>query len=277
MDPATALHHLGGVAELDALRPLEVSASTLRRLVAEGSIVRIRRGCYALPDTDRVTIAETAWRGRATCVTVAERCGLPLLAAHDGVHLAIPAGRNHGRDHLCLPSHVTAHHVADPHQAGTFAGAIDLASRCTAREEQLVIVDAALSRGLLRRGDIAGFTATGGERRAFLLRHASAASGSLLETMTGLILRRARIPFAQQVEIEGLGRVDFVVDGRLIVEVDGRATHDTPEQFVEDRRRDRAAAIRGYRVLRFTYGDVIRRPDTVLADVRSALAAPSRL
>ncbi|WP_062467284.1 DUF559 domain-containing protein [Demequina maris] len=276
MDVATALHHLGDVAETSALRRLGVTASALRAHVADGSIVRVRRGCYALPTADPVTVAETAWRGRATCVTVAARCGLPLLTAHEGIHLAIPRGRNHGSDHLGLPAQVVAHHVDDTHRAGTFAGAVDLTCRCATREEQLVLVDAALARGLLRREDVAGFVATSAERRAFLQRHASGLAGSMLETLTGLLLRRARLGFRQQVAIDGLGRVDFVVEGRLIVEVDGRATHDNPAQFAEDRRRDRAAVAAGYRVLRFTYADVVRRPETVLADVRAALAAPLR-
>src|SRR5204863_6405115 len=47
--------------------------------------------------------------------------------------------------------------------------------------------------------------------------------------------------------------VDFLWrDQRLIVETDGAATHLTPTAFEEDRRRDAALQVAGFRVVRFT-------------------------
>jgi very-short-patch-repair endonuclease len=52
---------------------------------------------------------------------------------------------------------------------------------------------------------------------------------------------------------------------RLIVETDGWDTHRTKAAFKSDRRKDAALTAAGYRVMRFTYDDVVYEPDTVVA------------
>jgi very-short-patch-repair endonuclease len=68
--------------------------------------------------------------------------------------------------------------------------------------------------------------------------------------------------------------VDFLwADAKLVVEVDGRGTHATRRAFQEDRERDGRLAVAGYRVVRFTWWDVTRRPAVVADRVRRLLAA----
>lgn len=62
---------------------------------------------------------------------------------------------------------------------------------------------------------------------------------------------------APQVKIPGLGRVDFLVGKRLIIEVDSRAFHDTEDSFERDRERDLKAAALGYITIRVTYKQVM--------------------
>jgi len=63
--------------------------------------------------------------------------------------------------------------------------------------------------------------------------------------------------------------VDFLwPDRRLIVETDGAATHATPTGFHADRRRDAELAGREYRVLRFTWRQVLYEPHSVLRAMR---------
>jgi very-short-patch-repair endonuclease len=75
--------------------------------------------------------------------------------------------------------------------------------------------------------------------------------------------------------------LDYVVDflwpeAGLVVEVDGRATHGTRRAFQGDRDRDSRLVVAGYRVLRFTWWDVTRRPAVVADRVRRLLLAESR-
>jgi very-short-patch-repair endonuclease len=71
--------------------------------------------------------------------------------------------------------------------------------------------------------------------------------------------------------IEGF-EVDCAWRGeRLIVELDGRATHDTPHAFEADRLRDRTLSAHGWRVVRITWRQLHDQPAEVEADLRKLL------
>jgi very-short-patch-repair endonuclease len=70
--------------------------------------------------------------------------------------------------------------------------------------------------------------------------------------------------------------LDYIVDflwaeARLVVEVDGRQSHDTRRAFQADRDRDGRLAVAGFRVVRFTWRDLTRRPAVVADRVRRLL------
>jgi very-short-patch-repair endonuclease len=59
----------------------------------------------------------------------------------------------------------------------------------------------------------------------------------------------------------------------LIVETDDVATHHTQNAFAADRRRDVELTLAGYQVLRFTWADVVERPEWVAYAVSSAASS----
>jgi len=66
---------------------------------------------------------------------------------------------------------------------------------------------------------------------------------------------------------------DFVWHAeRLVVEVDGWATHSTRRAFREDRRRDRLLRLAGWEVVRFTWDDVVHDAARVEREMRSLIA-----
>ena len=69
-----------------------------------------------------------------------------------------------------------------------------------------------------------------------------------------------------QVESPGIGQVDFLLEGFLIVEIDG-STHLEPAQVKKDRRRKNASTLTGYAVLRYGYQDVVYNPQKVIDEV----------
>lgn len=70
--------------------------------------------------------------------------------------------------------------------------------------------------------------------------------------------------------------IDFLWEQKqVIVETDGRETHETPTAFQDDRRRDQFLAAAGYRVLRITWDQMRSEPRGVLERVSRALD-PSR-
>ena len=71
--------------------------------------------------------------------------------------------------------------------------------------------------------------------------------------------------------LEGLV-VDFLWPAqRLIAETDGAATHLTATAFETDRRRDAALLLAGYRVVRFTWQQVVHGPGEVAAILQGLL------
>ena len=79
------------------------------------------------------------------------------------------------------------------------------------------------------------------------------------------------------VRIEGI-EVDCAwPEQRVIVELDGRSTHDTPAAFEEDRARDRRLEAAGWRVIRVTWRQLHDTPDELEADLRRLLGlSPER-
>lgn len=71
-------------------------------------------------------------------------------------------------------------------------------------------------------------------------------------------------------------RLDLAfLDQRLAIELDGWAFHSTPSTFRRDRARQNELLLDGWLVLRFTWHDLVRAPDRVVAEIQAALAARS--
>ncbi|HET7454625.1 MAG TPA: DUF559 domain-containing protein [Solirubrobacterales bacterium] len=68
--------------------------------------------------------------------------------------------------------------------------------------------------------------------------------------------------------------VDFFWEKeRVVVETDGRETHETPTAFQDDRRRDQFLVAAGYRVLRITWDQLHGERQAVLRRVSRALGS----
>jgi very-short-patch-repair endonuclease len=70
-----------------------------------------------------------------------------------------------------------------------------------------------------------------------------------------------------------IARVDMAWPSRrVIIEVDGREHHETPEAVLRDRDKQNRLAGAGWTLLRFTWSDIVRQPAYVIARVRAALS-----
>ena len=73
-------------------------------------------------------------------------------------------------------------------------------------------------------------------------------------------------------QIERVGECDVVwPEARLVVELDGYATHGTRRSFETDRARDRALHVAGWRVIRVTWRQLRDQPDQLANDLRALL------
>jgi very-short-patch-repair endonuclease len=89
------------------------------------------------------------------------------------------------------------------------------------------------------------------------------------------LISQARLPRPEtNVRLEGY-EVDLLWRReRLIVEVDGYAYHSTRQAFERDRARDAALQAAGYRVVRFTWRQIVDNSYAVVAQLSALLSAP---
>lgn len=99
----------------------------------------------------------------------------------------------------------------------------------------------------------------------------------LLEARTARVLREGGLPspaFQHEVRVRGrlVARVDFAwPDMRVAVEVDGFEVHATPRAMQADLERQNRFVAAGWTVVRFTWLDVVRRPEWVAAQIAAVL------
>ncbi|WP_234988098.1 DUF559 domain-containing protein [Demequina sp. NBRC 110056] len=158
-----------------------------------------------------------------------------------------------------------------PQMPTTAAQQIDLSALCCGPREQLALVDAALRDGLISRGDIAAFVCGWTPRRTWLAAMADARSESLSETCARVELVEAGFTVVPQFQLRAVGRVDFLVEGSVVVEIDSAAHHSGEDAKARDRDRDRAATTQGYATLRYMFHDAVERPEVIVDDVHATL------
>lgn len=99
---------------------------------------------------------------------------------------------------------------------------------------------------------------------------------SELEERFQAFLLKAGLPLPKTNQrVEGY-EVDCVwPEQRLIVELDGRAVHDTGQAFERDRVRDRVLTAAGWHVIRVTWRQLHEEPELLEADLRRLLRHPA--
>lgn len=142
-------------------------------------------------------------------------------------------------------------------------------------DDAVATLDSVLNRRLLTRRELREIVAGLPRRVRRLWRLVDGRAASGIETKLRLALERAGLRVEVQVRIDGVGRVDLVVDGWLVVEADGAEFHDSPGRARADRHRNAALVRRGYRWHRFGYEQVMHDLDGCVAVVLELLRRPN--
>jgi hypothetical protein len=105
-----------------------------------------------------------------------------------------------------------------------------------------------------------------------VLGEARVVTRSELEVRFRRFLRTSGVPApALNVRLEGI-ECDCVWHAqRLVVELDGRAAHDTAAAFERDRARDRMLYVAGWSVVRITWRQLRNEPERITADLKKLL------
>lgn len=245
----------GGVSRTSALRKAGASARHLRRACVAGAIRPLRAGVYATPHADAKVITAALHGGSLCCASVLADLGVWVLDAA-AVHVALGA---HGRQREHADCSCIAHWDDGPSGYGRVdvVRALVQLARCQGDEAFFAAFESAWHLGLLsrRRRLEVRRRLDAGQRRLVDAARPDAESG--LESILRLRLLRLGITLRSQVRIPTVGRVDFVLGERIILEVDGRENHDGESLRHRDLVRDANAAARGYTTLRFDYALVL--------------------
>lgn len=258
------------------------SARWIAEQVRAGRLVPIRKGHFHLPGAPEQVVRAVRVGGLATGATAAAALG--LWTPTDGrLAVVVPATASRLRDPddarrpLAgdgVRVHWTGERMPQETLLDRIAPALVVLEHLLltfAPARALTTVDSALHQLRIRPADLAVLRERLPAHLAGVLALADARAESGLETVARVLLQLAGFRVVPQVEITGVGRVDLVVEGRLIVELDGAVWH--AGKFEEDRARDAAAARLGYRTLRFTYQQVMDEWPTVFAAITRALAS----
>lgn len=274
-----------------------ITPNSLTRRVANGEIMRLRRGVYApsrtLSDVERIDATLlTAPRGSILGFEAAATLlKVPIPHSHgmQRVDLYVPSGSPHSggrpqpeaRLHFAnLPAaQVRAvHGVSVTSIART---AVDL-SRSQPFERMLIALDHARRAGVsLRALYDARYAAAGNRGVAKLdqaLRHSSDLSESPLESMSRGVFVSAGVPSPTlQHQVYGASgrqyRVDFYWPrSNLIGEADGFSKYaNDPASFRREKEREDDLRLVGFLFVRWTWDEIVLRPETVTRRIMEQL------
>lgn len=269
--PADLLVRFDGIAHGRRLQEFGCSRTQLSAAARSGSIHRLRAGVFVLAAADPKVVAAGAHGGALTCADALRAHGVWLLSAEDeSVHVWMGGS---GRRHPHAGCECTVHYSAGTAQLGFAPIAVALihAYRCLTAEEFFAAYESAWNKRLISAHDRARIRKELPSAARWMLDLARADSESGLESLLRLRLHVLGIFLECQVTIEGVGRVDFVLAGRLILEVDGRANHASAERRHHDLERDAAASALGFETLRFDYAMVVHDWAAVVQAILPAL------
>ena len=290
----------GGVISTREAVALGLPKTTLNRRVEDGVLVRVGRGVLALPGV--ATRPDVMLRAACRILgAVVSHQSAAALHGLEPVEAATPTVTvSHRSTHTfrgvlvhqstdLLPEHtVELNGSVVTNVARTL---IDLA-QVTKPKRLERVVDSTLAANKVAFDDLAtlheslsrqGKPGTRAMRRILQSRDGSLIpSDSELERLMVSLIREAGLPLpVSQFRAPWLkpqkGRIDFAyLEERVVVEADGRRWHVMFDAFEEDRRRDNAAQLAGWLVLRFTWRMIMNEPEMVASSIRGALRTLSR-
>ena len=301
-----------GLATARQLQLAGVARSSLSRATARGQVTRVRPGVYSflpLPEwpvhvvTHEGVSPQYVQHVRAVLLSLGEGAAAGGTAAaclrgwgllHEPVRtldVVVPRGRSRTRLARVRPIQrrrarcealVVGGADTEPLLATSAVETVLDCCRSLSLLDAVVVCDSALRSAQLTLRQLRQAAARlRGHRHAARVRQVLGLcdpdSGSVLESVLRVRMVQGGITgfSTQRVILNDAGRhilrVDFCFEAaRLVVETDGSRWHPDPSR---DRRLDNRLVAAGWRVLRFTWAEVVHDPEAVLGLIRTALAA----
>lgn len=264
MDVVRALERLGGVAGARELRRL-TTRRRIRSGVRQGRIVRHSRGRYALPTASDAQASAARLTAVVCLRSAAAHYGWELKVQPPEPELMVRRGRKLSTEQRAGVS-VHWSNLADDqveHGVTTPLRTVVDCARALPFDEALAIADSALRAGSVTRDELDAIDVRGASAGAVrrVLAHADARAANPFESVLRALCIEAGLAVEPQAQLSlGTGTVhpDLVCDPlRLVLEADSWAFHTGRKAHRKDCARCNLLVVRGWRVLRFTWEQVM--------------------
>jgi very-short-patch-repair endonuclease len=282
--PVRLLTHLGGTADRQTL----LRGTTRRRLesaVCHGEVVKVARGRYALAAVPQAAKAAARLSGVASHVSAASLHDWKVAVVPERPQIIVPRNRKVDRrdraGHEIRWRDVTSgereRRVTDPYRT-----VLDCA-RDLPFSHALAVADSALRQRDIDRDrlvELAHASPARGHARAVKVAEAATplADNPFESVLRAISMEVAGLDLEPQVLIDdrGFRGTPDLVDRRrrLVLEADSYAYHSGRDAFERDCERYNALVLRGWTVLRFTWSQVMLRPECVRAALIAFLDGP---
>lgn len=277
MDVGEALRELGGVATRSVL-VTRCGAVALARARRSGEVVLDARGRYALPGSDGPLRIANRMTGVLSHRSAAQHWGWAQKRVPDRPELVFPRGRK------LAPSQrrgivVRRGQLAPEEVDGLVTSRKRTIADCLRSlppDEALAIADSALREGDETETGLAVLASSlqgpGRKQALAIAERASGLAANPFESVLRHLALETGLSVRPQVPLWGrefLGRPDLVdLDRHLILEADSFGWHGSRAALHADARRYNGFVVHGWTVLRFSWEDVMHRPEHVLEVLR---------
>ncbi len=269
-DPVFVLAHLDGIARGTQLKAFGCSRSAVRAAIRAGRVLQVRQGVFAAQDANPLIVQAADHGGALTGGAALTARGIWTMTNATELHVWMGlGGRVHHLDCSCV-SHFT------PGRMSLGLAPVDIALVHAyvrhGAEFFFAAFESAWNTRSISAAGRANVRAALPSYARWLVDLARPDAESGLESIVRLRLHLAGIAVRVQVVIDGVGRVDLVIEERIILEADGKGNHEGARQRHRDLHRDAMASLLGYETLRFDYAMILHEWDIVLLAIRAALA-----
>jgi very-short-patch-repair endonuclease len=270
LDPHALLTRLGGLASGVDLQQWGISRMQLTKEVRAERILRVRPGVFATTDLHESLLRAALHGGSLTCAEALRHHGVWVLTPPGPPHVWV--GRR-GRIHPHAGCRCTTHFF----RGTPVLGLVDVETalihlhRCAGEEAFFASFESAWRLRKLSAAARLRIRAALPAYARWLVDFARPDADSGLESIVRLRLHLVGLILECQVLLPGVGKVDFLIAARLILEIDGRENHDGSAERHRDLSRDAAASRLGIETLRFDYAQVIHDWPAVQAAVLAAV------
>ena len=273
---AAALRTLGRMARTSELKQRGVTEAELTRAVRSTQVVRVRQGVYALPEVSEGERHAACHGGTLGCCAAGELHGLWILKTPEQHHIWLGNAGTPRSDCTDCRVHWDDGVVQVGKPPPVHNVLLQIAV-CADEDTFFAAFESALRRQMISPSGIAWLWSRLPRAMRWLIDFARADADSGLESLFRLRMHRLGVQVRCQVSIRTVGKVDFVVGDRLIIEADGRENHEREKERSKDLARDAAAAALGFETLRFTYAMIVHHWDVVEAAMLAKLAEGAHL